>query len=43
MEKSEGSIRLNGFCDASGKVYSGAVYMQIFHEDHVEVVSVCAK
>ena len=43
VEKSEGSIRLHGFCDASGKVYSAVVYMQIVHEDHVEVVFVCAK
>ncbi len=43
MEKSEGSIRLHGFCDASGKAYSGVVYMQIVHEDHVEVVFVCVK
>ena len=43
VEKSEGSVRLHGFCDASGKVYSGVVYMQIVHEDHVEVVFVCAK
>ncbi len=43
VEKSESSIRLHGFCDASGKVYSGVVYMQIVHKDHVQFFFVCVK